>query len=539
MAGARSLLWAPVAAAAAGLLAATGCSGQIHEPEGGVCETATAGDAPLRRLTHDEYNNTVRDLLGDATRPADAFPTDTSQTGFDNQASALTISPILAEHYMLAAESLAAAAVADTSALVPCDPTGDEDACARAFIAELGLRAFRRPLADAEVDRLFALFATGRDDEGFDRGVELVLQAVLQSPKFLFRVEYGAPAGGPVAPLSSYEMASRLSYFLWASMPDTELFDAAAADALATREQVADQARRMLADPRARTAVAAFHEQWLRLSTLEVVNKDASLFPEFDDDYKQWIAEETLAFLDHLVFDGGGSFRTMFLAEFSFRNPELAAIYGEPAPSGTGFERTAVDTSHRVGLLGHASILSVTSKRNQTSPILRGKLVREQFLCNTMPEPPPNVDTTPPDVSPDATTRERFAQHTADPACRSCHEYLDPIGFGLEHFDPIGRWRGDENGLPIDATGELVDVDGTDTPFDGVHELAALLADSEQAHQCFVDQWFTFAHGRAPTAGDDCSVSYLADQFSGSDYDIMTLLVELTQTDAFRYRSSL
>jgi hypothetical protein len=260
---------------------APGPSGGGPPPPSGQCAAAETFRSPLRRLTRVEYNNTVRDLLGDTTTPADRFPPDEVSGGFSNNAAVLSVSPLLAEKYQEAAEALAATAVQNLTALVGCDPARmGEDACARQFVERFGKRAYRRPLVGAEIDRLLKVFGAARG-AGFARGIEVTLRAMLQSPNFLYRIETSpARAGEKYARLSGYEVATRLSYLLWASMPDDRLFAAADRNELATPDQVGNLARTMLADPRAHRAIPEFYRQWLGLGALDTVVKDAQVYPE-------------------------------------------------------------------------------------------------------------------------------------------------------------------------------------------------------------------------------------------------------------------
>lgn len=526
-----------------GLVGGGACTGQITDPALQFCETARPGKSPMRRLTRFEYNNTVRDLLGDTARPADRFAPDEESLGFDNNATVLGVTPVLAEQYMVAAEELSAAA--DLSALVTCDPAalGDEP-CARQFIEQVGLRAYRRPLAAADIDRLLGVFLWGLEQHGFDTGIRLTLQAMLQSPHFLYRVELAlAPEdGGKVAPLSDYEMASRLSYLLWGSMPDDALFAAAAAGELSTREQVRAQAERMLADPRARDAMRHFYRQWLLLEDVEVLEKDAEIYPQWSAAVPALLATETETFVDALIWDeaadavAGGDVATLLTADYTYMNAELAAFYGiETGPAGDAWERVALDPTRASGVLTHGAVLAHNAKPNQSSPIHRGKFVREQLLCMPLPPPPDNIAIVPPDLDPNLTTRERYSEHSENPVCSGCHELMDPIGFGFESFDGAGLWRDDENGLPIDDSGELIatDVDG---PFFGVPELGRKLAASEQVHACVVTQYFRYAYGRAEGDQDSCTITSLNQDFAAAGYDLQSLLIAVTQTDAFMYR---
>jgi hypothetical protein len=500
------------------------------------------GPAPARRLTRWEYNNTVRDLLGDETRPADAFPADEEALGFSNNAAALTTSSTLVQSYLLAAEGVAERATADLTSLLPCAmPAGGDEACARQFVSSFGRRAFRRPLDDGEVEAMVGLYRAGAAGGGAREGVRLVIEALLQSPPFLYRLEFDPAPGASAAsvPLGPWALASRLSYFLWGSMPDDELFAAAEAGRLAGPDEVAAEARRMLADPRARAMVARFHEEWLDYDRVLAVGrgKSAQYFPEWSADYAPLMLEEARAFVGHVVFDDpAGDLTTLLTAPYTFVNARLGSFYGlEGAPAGEAFGR--VEAGGRAGLLTLGALLAFHAHSDQTSPVHRGQLVRERLLCDPVPPPPPEVTISVPAVDAGATARERFAQHSRGAACAGCHAKLDPIGFGFENFDGVGRFRATEpGGAPVDAAGELkgTDVDGQ---FVGAAELAARLARSGQVRDCYVAQWFRFAHGRGEEAeADRCTLATLREAFGASGGNVRELLVAMTRTDAFLFR---
>lgn len=527
-----------------GLGTLAGCNGSILEAPASentpkeFCDLTRPGPSPMRRLNRFEYNNTIRDLLGDESGPADEFPTEEEALGFNNNATALGVTPILAERYMVAAEGIAARATEDLAALLPCDPADlGEDECARAFAIDLGTRAFRRPLETDETDRLVAVYTWGKE-QGLDyrESISLIVESLLQSPHFLYRVEFGASADGAddeAVALDDWERATRLSYLLWGTMPDQELFDAAAAGVLSEPEDVKAQAERMLADPRARYAVHDFYSQWLELDLIDNLEKDSEIFPTFTREIRDLVRKETEAFMDHVIWEGDGSVETLLTADFSFMNAELAAFYGLEGPSGSEFERVQL-SGERAGLLTQAGFLASQAKPNQASPIHRGKFVREQLLCQPLPPPPEDIELVPPDLDPNLTTRERFSQHSDNPSCSGCHELIDPIGFGFENFDGAGGFRTEENNLPIDVSGELIatDVDG---PFVGVGELVSKLASSEQVHNCVVTQYFRYGNGRVETNDDRCSLEPLMGDFAQGG-NLRELIVSFTQTDAFLYR---
>jgi hypothetical protein len=490
---------------------------------------------PLRRLTRDQYDNTVRDLLGDTTRPARAFPADEDLLGFDTGA---TVSPLLVELYMNAAETLAATAVADLGALLPCDPAlSGEETCARGFIQTFGRRAYRRPLAPEQVDRLMAVFGSAAAATFADR-IRLVLTAMLQSPFFLYRVETapGTPGGPDVVRLDGHEVATRLSYLLWNTMPDDELFAAAEAGELGAPEQVAAHARRMLDDEQARPAIASFFDQWLEIASLDEASKDTELFPEFNAAMRRSMRGETRAFVEHVLFEGDGRLHTLFTAPYTFADARLAELYGIEGVTGDAFVQVDTDPGERAGLLTHASLLATHALANQSSPVLRGKYVRERLLCQPIPPPPDGLMVVAPDPAPGLSTRERWAAHSTDPSCSGCHRLMDPIGFGFEHYDAIGQYREMDDGRPVDARGELLAAGDVTGAFEGVPELAERLAASPEVADCMTAQWFQFALGRPEVDDDGCSLSSLADVMEASGGDVRELIVAIVSTDAFLYR---
>ena len=503
----------------------------------------------MRRLTRLEYNNTVRDLLGDTTAPADRFPPDEVSNGFNNNGAVLSVSPLLAEKYQEAAEALAATAVKNLAALVPCDPArAGEDACARQFVEGFGRRVYRRPLAAAETQRLLAVHGAARAGATFARGIEVTLRAMLQSPSFLYRLEItsaGRP-GEKLVRLTSHEVAARLSYLLWASTPDDRLLQAADRNELATPEQVGRMARALLDDPRTRRAAAEFYRQWLGLGALDNLVKDARVYPELTAELRAGMRAESAAFVEHLVFGAGDrKLGTLFTSSTSFVTPALARLYGVTPPAGgsgggaAAPQQVALPPAERAGVLTHAALLAVHALPDQSSPVARGKFVREQILCQELPSQPPNLMVTPPEVDPTRPTRERFRQHAEDPACAICHALMDPVGFGLEAYDGIGRFRASDGGRPVDSTGMLVQTRDADGSFRGARELAERLSRSAEVRDCLATQWYRYSLGRLEGPGDACSITRLRNTFSASGGDLRELLVAVTETEAFLHRPAL
>ncbi len=502
-----------------------------------ACREVDPGPAPLRRLTRTEYDNTVRELLGEDRRLARDFPAEELQGSFDNNAELRSVSDLLGLRYVAAAEEIARTVVGKLAAVLPCDPVQQGEAvCLERFLEGFGARVWRRPLEAEERDDLKRVFASGRAAT-FAEGIDAVVQVMILSPQFTYRLERGVPVpGSRHARLAPFEMASRLSYLLWGSMPDAPLFEAARRNQLGTRDEVMAQAERMLDDPRAAATVVNFAGQWLQLRDLAEADKDTAVYPAWKDEHLELFRQETERFIE-LIWQGDGKLDTLLTAPFSVVNGELAALYGKKGVTGEGFARVELEPTQRAGVLTQASFLAAKAGPDQSSPIHRGVFVREQLLCQPLPPPPPEANAMPPQLDARQTTKERFAAHRADPACASCHGLIDGIGFGFESYDAMGAWRTSENGKPIDAGGELsgTDVDG---PFTGAVELGRKLVSSKQVEACLVEQMFNFSFGREKTDADRCTVQTLEGAFARSGRDLRALLRQLVQTDAFFLQGS-
>jgi hypothetical protein len=319
-------------------------------------------------------------------------------------------------------------------------------------------------------------------------------------------------------------------------MPDDALLSDADAGKLDTKEGIAASARRMLKDPRAKASVANFHAQWLELPKLASIAKDPAMYPDFDASIRDALRKETETFVDS-VFWQNGKFEDLLLAPYTFVDAKVAGFYGMDAPTSSGFVKVPLDPNKRAGILTQGSILAIKAKSNQSSPIHRGKFVREKLLCQMLPPPPADLVIVPPDLDPKLSTRDRFAAHDKNPACSGCHHLMDPIGLGFEHFDAIGKWRDTEGPIPIDASGQILDSQDVNGAFNGARELSQKLAQSQQVQSCVVTQWFRFAYGRGESEDDACSLQTVNQLFQASGGDMRELLVALTQTDAFRYRT--
>lgn len=648
------------------------------------CKDTDPGRVTIRRLNRNEYNNTIRDLVGIDFRPADDFPSDDVGYGFDNIGDVLTIPPILMEKYLAAAEQIASRAI---TADLPEPPTltwtgksdlkggsphgegrilasngevghrhrfdkagsyrlrarafgqqaGNEPAriaflvdgreigrydvpatenepgtyevqdaidagdhriavaflndyyqpeasdpkqrgdrnlvvealsvvgptdppknlpeshrrivftepeadgrnrrqVARQVIEKFATRAFRRPLSNEEIDRLL-LFddLAAQNGERFEKGVQLAVTAILCSPNFLFRVEADRRPFKPdqARPLNHYEVASRLSYFLWSSMPDEELLRLARDSKLKDEQVLGDQTRRMLKDPRSRALVENFAGQWLQLRNLRNFSPDPKLFPGIDDTLKAAMQQESELFFEAILAEDR-SILEFLDADFTFVNETLARHYGIPGIRGPEFRKVELRDGRRGGIITQASVLSVTSNPSRTSPVKRGKWILEQVLGTPPPPAPPNV----PELEAQAGTltgslRQRMEQHRADPNCATCHERMDPLGFGLENYNAVGAWRDQDGSYPIDASGTLP----SGQSFAGPKQLKAILLEKKDAFvENLTEKLLTFALGRGLESADRCVVDKIAEAVAADQYKATRLIIAIVTSDPFQRR---
>lgn len=638
------------------------------------CEGETAPGRPtLHRLNKAEYDNTVRDLLGDTSRPAQGFPSDDVGYGFDNNGDVLSMAPLLVEKYDAAAETLVttvlakegapgqltqvdalsmtatagaasgdywnlysagtlttsinvtsagsavirvraygqqagsepakmtlrvdgadvqsfdvtavsaspaiyshtmtltagahtfavaftndfydAATGADRNLLVDyleleragsvadpstakvriCDPAiAGEAACFRTIVTTLAKKAWRRPLTVAESDKLMSFLQLAKaNGDGFEVGVNLALHTVLLSPHFLFRVELDAdPTAATVHRLNDYELATRLSYFLWSSTPDDALMAAAERGELSDDAKVLEQVTRMLADPKAAAFTKNFGGQWLMARNVASVTPDPVLFPGFDAALKDSMQKETEAFFQAFV-DEERPVKDMLDADFTYLNDRLASHYGLPAPGSTELKRVSLNGTNRGGLLTLGSLLTVTSNVTRTSPVKRGKWVLGSLMCAEPPAPPPNVEALAEPVNPTGTLRERMEAHRNNAICSSCHSSMDPIGFGMENYDAVGKYRTHEpSGAPIDAASTMPDGQA----FNGTKELSAILKSDPRLTTCVADKLLTYATGRGVTEADHCAVKRIAERATIRGGKLTDYVVEIAVSTHFTHR---
>jgi hypothetical protein len=422
-----------------------------------------------------------------------------------------------------------------------CRPSGADagDACARKTIAALARRAYRRGVGDQDIGQLLEFYRQGREPNGFDAGIQSALERVLVDPQFLFRIERApsAPTARGVYRISDVELASRLSFFLWSSIPDDELLDLAARGKLGDTATLEQQVRRMLADSRAAAVVDNFAAQWLYLRNVRAVAPDVNAFPGFDGDLRDAMLRETELFLasqlreDRTVVE-------LLTANYTFLNERLARHYGVPGIYGSHFRRVAITDPNRLGLLGQGSILTVTSYATRTSPVVRGKWLLENILGAPPPAPPANVPPLPErgGEGQPMSVRERMEQHRKDPVCASCHAQMDPLGFALENYDAIGRWRTtDEAHAPIDSTAMLADGRLVHGPTE-LREL--LLAKRENFVTTVAQKLLTYALGRGLDADDMPAVRRIVREAARSDYRWSALILGVSRSVPFQMRRS-
>jgi hypothetical protein len=523
----------------------SGASGATGGSGGGGASLDVAY-VPLQRLNRSQYCNTVRDLLGTSQRPCDQFPQDPSLFGFDTVPSVQSLSPLLAELYETAATSLIDEVIAlpatdaRRSSIFVCDPStaADPKACALQILTGFAQRAFRRPVAASELANHVALLDVAKAQGGtVTDGVALGLRAILLSPHFLFRVEIDPnPMAADLHPVGDYELASRLSYALWSTMPDATLLAAAAAGTLHDPAQIVSQATRMLQDPKAHALTTDLIGQWLMVRNLPTHEVNPLAYPTFDDALRTAMQGETNLFFDEFFRQKVPAINIL-TADFTYLNARLATHYGMPAPAGTGFVRVSLAGSMRSGMLMQGSILTVTSHPTRSSPVGRGVWILSNLLCSAPPPPPANVPVLvepPAGTPPPMTMRETLAAHRVMPQCGACHNTIDPIGLGFENFDGIGLYRATEAGKPIDAAGVLPDG----TAFSGPAELAGILAQPARGFEaCIARQLLTYTVGHG--FEDDPGKAWTAqvvDQAHKSDSSFGAMLSSIVQSDLFTKR---
>lgn len=502
-------------------------------PSACASSMVTVAPGKWRRLTQHQYRNTIKDLLGIDANTSN-FLDDSTTGSFSTNTLPPQANDISA--YADVADAVAAQAVADPAKLTNCNPaTTGNDACAAKFIKEFGARAYRRDLTAAEVTLLTETYNMGKSD-GFDQGLRLVLQSILQSPNFLYLAEFGVSPMQGIAKLTSGEIASRLSYMLWNSTPDAELMAAVKAGELDTAQGIQKHAKRMMNDARFGEALGEFFVQLFHANKLTqgttVQKKEAAAFTA---EVRQAMVDEVKAFVAYATTNGQASIKTMFTSPMAFPSPALLPIYKVSA-SKVEDGRFEVKDGTRAGLLTSPAFMAAEPKiPTPWGAVQRGLVVRTLFMCETLPPPPPGLVFKAPDES--LTQRARLEQHEKDPTCKGCHTLMDPIGFGFENYDALGQYRTTyPNGEAITSEGEIIGDSDASGKFANIRELSTKLAESEQVRACMGTQLFRFAYGREPTDEDACTVESVAGALSKGDGDLPSSLLSFVVTDAFRFR---
>ncbi len=500
-----------------------------------------------QRLTQGEYVRTVSDLLGiDASRAAAEFPEELATLDGYFAVGSLGIGERLESELRASAEALAERFVSDEEAyrsVVGCD--GAVAGCRERFIAAFGRRAYRRPLTEAEQARFVALFEAAAEllssGDAFRDGVRLVVEAALQSPNFLYRIERGSGEIDEVGErIGGYEVASRLSYLIWGSGPDARLLDAAESGALSSAEGIGVEARRLVMDLRARDRVSDFHGRWLALDALAGASKDTAVFPEYSPELVSSMRAEVERFVEEVALAQGGALTSLLSAPYGFVDARLAAVYGLSGDFGDELVRVDYGPEDpRAGLLTQAGFLAGHSSSNgRTSPILRGVFVLRRLLCQDIPDPPPNAQSTepPPPEEPLVTTRDYFRWKTSMDACQGCHSFINPVGFAFEDFDGLGRHRDMEAGVPIDAA-TVLRLPGVQLAVEGGKEAALALAELPEARACYARNWLRYAWGRADTEADLRTLTRLRQGLADPSFGVRDILIEIAESTAFSHLS--
>lgn len=496
------------------------------------------GRVLIHRLSRSEYNNTVHDLLGVSSRPADDFPADGGGGGgFDNNADTLFVPPILMERYLDTASALLTEA--KPARLFSARPTTKmpRRTAAEKSVRDFASLAYRHPVEQRDLDRLMHLYDSSiKRGQNWDNSVKLALKATLISPNFLFRIEPDKP-GVAESRIGDYELASRLSYLLWSSMPDVELFQLSAQKRLHDPAVLEKQVKRMVASPKSRAFAQSFAGQWLRTKDLDTtVKPDTGKFPAYTPTLRNAMIEETTDFFDTIIREDD-SLLHLLDADYTYLNEELAKHYGIEGVQGTAMRRVSLPDHRRGGVLTMGSVLTLTSYAQRTSPVLRGKWVLEEILGAPSPPPPPDAGGLSQNDNPEAglTFRQRLEKHRSKPQCAGCHSRMDPIGFGLENFDGVGKWRSEIGGKPVDSSGIL---EGG-TKFSGPIELKVHLLEQKQAFiHNLTEKMLAYALGRGLEAYDEPAVRKIEAALAKDGYRSGTLLREVVKSYPFQYRSN-
>ena len=497
------------------------------------------------RLSYEEYDRTVSALLNTDVSPSDLFPAEQPNLGPYEDGGARAVTERLLHEVTLAAKDLAEETVLDDAryaSLVGCSTA--DDACRDSFLTNFGRRAYRRPLSAQELSRFQALFDQGADlvasGDDFRDGVQIVIEAILQSAKFLYRPEQGTDVEDEQGVLlSDYEIAARLSFMFWGRGPDDELLDAAAAGTLSTPSGLSEQVVRLAEDPRFVARVLDFHDRWMQLEGLPLVEKDASSFPAFGPALTQLMVDEMHAFVQEITLNRRAGIAELLTSPLSAVNDSLAALYDLGGTFDESFSAVEFPAdSGRAGLLTRAAFLTGhSSTSTRTSPVLRGVFILDRILCRTVSPPPPGAQMQEPDTPPAGelrTTRQYFEWKTSMPECDHCHQTINPVGFAFEEFDGIGAYRSTENGAPVDTVGSLALGDQVLT-FESAADFSTQIAHLSRTRACYAVNWLNYAYGREEGTGDLRTLGRISAALNQPSYGARELLQTITQGAAFTH----
>lgn len=520
--------------------------GETSGPSSGRGGPATTGSdvggpRPLLRLSRRQLGNAIRDLLGAAPASVDDLPSDVlTSSGFAYGGSLSTVD---VRALIEVVDQASTDAMKRVDTLAPCPAGRSASDCARAFITSFGRRAFRRPLEPAEVDDLSAYYSKTRDTLAYDHAhaVRAVTTAMLLSPDFLFHWEVAPSATvmpGKAIPLTSHQLASRLSFWLWNSIPDARLSAAADDGSLANDETLTSETKRLLADPRAKDGIGDFHVQWLGVDDVATLTKSKEAYPSVSPAVLSTIQSETSAYADDLFRGSGdGKLASLLTSRASFVDGSLAAIYGVSAPNGATSDKLgkAMLSGPRAGLLTRAAFLAKYATASGSHPVRRGHLVWSNVVCGALPPMPDQVPEPRPPAA-NLSTRERYAEHGQLACARGCHSIMDPLGFAFEEFDGLGALRRTDGGKPVDASGAVTLPSGARVDFSDAGSLMDALAKTDDVRSCVTRTWARYALGRAEIDGDEAALERAFSRFRDTDFDLRELIVALAQSKSFRNR---
>jgi hypothetical protein len=513
-----------------------GASGSVPVPANSPCDAGSVPVARTWRLTNAQFRNTVQAVFGFTGPTTDALPQDSQPDGFSSQSDRLSVPPLLASKYMAATDEIATGVVSRSADFIKC-PVAQlgSGTCLKDFLISVGTRAWRRPLTPVELTKYTALFSTIAGGNTPEVAFKGVVQALLLSPNFLFRTELGNGGSGTIG-LTEHELASALSYMLIDGPPDPTLMDLAASGKLHEPATLAAQATRLLAGAPASKSVGSFFRQWLQFEALPELPKDTALFPVYTPEVVGDLVAESQAFIDDALFAPGGdhSVKTLFTATHSFVTSRTAALYGVQA-SGTTPVKTELPGKERRGLLTSAGFISAASDSGDTNLPARGRIVREQALCAVVAPPPQAFEFDEAKITPDMTNREKFNTHTTNPACAGCHVMFDGIGFAMEQYDAVGRFRTMDKMKTIDSSGELP-LPNTTLKFANYVDFIDQVSKLPDTYACVASQYTSYATGRAPSSIPKCESDAIAQAFSKGDYRLEALVSAIVTSPNFATR---